>query len=189
MFLLVGLGNPGEIYRKTRHNAGFMAVDFISNRYNFIWNHKSKFNADIALGSIENYKTVFCKPTTFMNLSGNAVLPVMSYYKIERSQLIVIHDDIDLEFCKVKCKFGGSNGGHNGLKSIDEKLGQDYYRIRIGIGRPVTNGSGIANYVLTNSSDTELLALYKKYETILKNIHLLFSSELENFKIQISQDI
>jgi PTH1 family peptidyl-tRNA hydrolase len=75
------------------------------------------------------------------------------------------------------------------LKSIDEKLGQDYYRIRIGIGRPVTNGSGIANYVLTNFSDTELLALYKKYETILKNIHLLFSSELENFKIQISQDI
>lgn len=189
MFLLVGLGNPGEIYRKTRHNAGFMAVDFMSNRYNFIWNYKSKFNADVALGNIENYKTVFCKPTTFMNLSGNAVLPVMSYYKIERSQLIVIHDDIDLELGKVKCKFGGSNGGHNGLKSIDQKLGQDYYRIRIGIGRPVPQNLSIASYVLGNFLDLELLILYKKYEIILENIQLLFSAELEDFKIQISKDI
>ena len=72
MFLFVGLGNPGELYKKTRHNVGFMAVDFISNRYNFIWNYKTKFNADLAIGKIANYKTVFCKPATFMNLSGNA---------------------------------------------------------------------------------------------------------------------
>lgn len=189
MFLFVGLGNPGELYKKTRHNVGFMAVDFISNRYNFIWNYKTKFNADLAIGKIANYKTVFCKPATFMNLSGNAVLPVMSYYKIERSQLIVIHDDIDLEFGKVKCKFGGSNGGHNGLKSIDQKLGQDYYRIRIGIGRPTHCSSNIANYVLTDFSDTELVVLYKKYEIILKNLHLLLSSEVENFKTQISKNM
>ena len=89
----------------------------------------------------------------------------------------------------MKCKFGGSNGGHNGLKSIDQKLGQDYYRIRIGIGRPVSQNLSIASYVLGNFSDPELLILYKKYEIILENIQLLFSSELEDFKIQISKDI
>ena len=87
MFLIVGLGNPGDNYEKTRHNAGFMAVDFISSRHNFSWSHKAKFNADVATGAIGDHKIVLCKPTTFMNLSGNAVLPVMSYYKILRKNM------------------------------------------------------------------------------------------------------
>ena len=91
MFLIVGLENPGELYKKTRHNVGFMAVDFISNRHNFIWSRKSKFNADITSGNIGGHKVVLCKPTTFMNLSGKAVLSVMSYYKIKTTKLVVIH--------------------------------------------------------------------------------------------------
>jgi PTH1 family peptidyl-tRNA hydrolase len=188
MFLIVGLGNPGELYRKTRHNAGFMAVDFISNCHKLIWTHKSKFNADITSGNIDNYKVVFCKPTTFMNLSGNAVLPVMSYYKIELKRLIVIHDDIDLEFGKIKCKIGGGSGGHNGLKSIDEKLGVSYYRVRIGIGKPDRQNSEVTNYVLNNFSDGELSILDSKYEIIAQNIHLLLASELEKFKLQVSKE-
>ncbi len=189
MFLIVGLGNPGELYKKTRHNAGFMAVDFISNRHNFIWSSKSKFNADITSGNIGGHKVVLCKPTTFMNLSGKAVLSVMSYYKIETTKLVVIHDDIDLDFGRVKCKVGGGAGGHNGLKSIDETIGPDYYRIRVGIGKPDRQSSYVSDYVLSNFSDSEILILYNKYDIILQNINLLLSSKLEEFRTQISKDV
>jgi PTH1 family peptidyl-tRNA hydrolase len=189
MFLITGLGNPGELYKKTRHNVGFMAVDFISSRHKFIWSHKSKFNADITSGNIDDQKVVVCKPTTFMNLSGNAILPVMSYYKIDRKRLIVIHDDIDLDFGKVKCKIGGGSGGHNGLKSMDETIGPDYCRIRIGIGRPDRQNADVSNHVLGNLSDAELLVLCNKYDIISQNINLLFSFELEKFKTQISKDL
>ncbi len=186
MFLIVGLGNPGDLYKSTRHNAGFMAVDFISNRHNFIWSRKSKFNADITSGNIESHKVVLCKPNTFMNLSGRAVLSVMSYYKIESKNLIVIHDDIDLDFGKVKCKIGGSAGGHNGLKSIDGIIDPNYYRIRIGVGRPDHNNSQVSDYVLSNFSNSELIVLHNKFDNILQNINLLFLSRLEEFRIQIA---
>lgn len=185
MFLIVGLGNPGDIYEKTRHNAGFMAVDFISNRHNFSWSHKSKLNADIATGIIGDHKIVLCKPTTFMNLSGNAVLPVMSYYKILRKNLIVIHDDIDLDLGELKCKTGGSAAGHNGLKSIDGVIGQDYCRVRVGVGRPDRARVDTADYVLGRFSNGELISMQHKYEVISQNIELLFSFEVEKFKAQI----
>lgn len=188
MFLIVGLGNPGDNYEKTRHNAGFMAVDFISSRHNFSWTHKSKFNADIATGIIRDYKIVLCKPITFMNLSGNAVLPLMSYYKILRNNIIVIHDDIDLELGELKCKIGGSSAGHNGLKSIDGVIGPDYCRIRIGVGKPERDRVNTADYVLGRFSNEELLFLQQKYEIISQNIELLFAFELEKFKKQIKID-
>ncbi len=177
MFLIVGLGNPGELYKKTRHNSGFMAADFVSSRHNFTWNHKPKFNADVASGVIDGHQVILCKPSTFMNLSGNAVLSIMSYYKIEHNKLIVIHDDIDLELGKLKCKLGGSSGGHNGLKSIDKAIGPNYHRIRIGVGRPDSKHAYIADYVLGNFSDSDLLVLYEKYDIIMQNITLLLSSE------------
>ena len=189
MFLIVGLGNPGELYKKTRHNAGFMAVDFISNRHDFIWSNKSKFNADITSGNIGDYKVVLCKPNSFMNLSGRSVLSVMSYYKIESKKLIVIHDDIDLDFGKVKCKIGGGSGGHNGLKSIDEIVNPNYYRIRLGVGRPDHNNSHVADYVLSNFSNSELLVLHGKFDNIVQNLNLLFLSRLEEFKTQIAKDL
>jgi len=188
MFLIVGLGNPGNIYKKTRHNAGFMAVDFISNRHNFIWSNKSKFNADITSGSIGDYKLVLCKPNSFMNLSGRAVLSIMSYYKIESKKLIVIHDDIDIDFANIKCKIGGSSGGHKGLKSIDEVIDSNYYRIRLGVGRPDYNRENVADYVLSNFSDSELNILDNNCKNIAENINFLFSSGLEEFKKQIAKN-
>lgn len=186
MFLIVGLGNQGDLYKKTRHNVGFMAVDFISNRHNFIWSNKSKFCADIASGSMDEQKVILCKPNTFMNLSGRAVLSLMSYYKVENQKLIVIHDDIDLDLGRVKCKIGGGAGGHNGLKSIDAAVGQNYYRIRVGVGKPDRNKMDVSDYVLGNFSDSELLILNEKYSNIAQNIDLLFFSKLEEFKNKIS---
>jgi PTH1 family peptidyl-tRNA hydrolase len=185
MFLIVGLGNPGNLYERTRHNAGFMAVDFISNRHNFSWSHKSKFNSDIATGVIGERKTVLCKPTTFMNLSGNAVASLISYYKIEHKNLIVIHDDIDLDLGELKCKIGGSSAGHNGLKSIDEHIGNDYLRVRIGVGKPDRQHISTSDYVLSRFGSDELLLLESKYQIIAQNIELLFTHEIERFKGQI----
>ena len=183
MFLIIGLGNPGDLYLKTRHNAGFSAIDVISDDYKLSWNHKLKFNAYIANGIIGDYKVVMCKPTTFMNLSGNALLPIISYYKIERKNIIVIHDDIDLDLGAIKCKIGGGAAGHNGLKSIDNTIGQDYCRIRIGVGRPQDRRVDIADYVLGRFSNDDLSLLEKKYNTISQNIELLLDRQFEKFQL------
>lgn len=188
MFLIVGLGNPGSIYEKTRHNAGFMAVDVISNRYNFLWSYKSKFNSDIATGLTGDTKLVLCKPTTFMNLSGNAVASLLSYYKIENKNLIVIHDDIDLDLGEIKCKIGGSSAGHNGLKSIDYHVGSDYLRIRVGVGRPDRSRINTADYVLSKFSNSDFLELQLRYEIIAQNIELLFANKLEEFKVLVKNN-
>ena len=186
MFLIAGLGNRGERYKQTRHNVGFMAADSISKCYNFTWNHKPKFSADITSGNIDKHKVVICKPATFMNLSGVAILAIMSYYNIELKNLIVLHDDIDLDLGKIKCKTGGSNAGHNGLKSIDEKVGRDYFRVRIGIGRPNNNKMSIANYVLSDFFSEELEIIYNKCKVITQSISLLLASEMEKFQFQVN---
>lgn len=123
MFLVVGLGNPGEEYAKTRHNIGFMAADEIYSRYNFS-PYKAKFGGLIAEGNIDGIKTLLLKPQTFMNLSGNSVGKVAAFYKIPPENIIVIHDDKDLALGKLKAKIGGSAGGHNGLKNIDSQIGK-----------------------------------------------------------------
>lgn len=182
MFLIVGLGNPGKQYKYTRHNAGFMAVDILSDCYNFSWIHNSRFSADITTGQIKNEKVLLCKPTTFMNLSGNAVQSIVSYYKIPLEKIIVIHDDIDLEFLKLKCKIGGSSAGHNGLKSIDHNIGQYYIRIRLGIGRPNMPGVSIHNFVLDNFSSIEKEVISNKVLLLAKQIDLFFCGNIKLFK-------
>lgn len=186
MFLVAGLGNPSSVYKITRHNAGFMAVNFISDNSSFAWGDRLKFNASVTSGDIGEHKVILCKPMNFMNLSGNSIFSLMSYYKIESKRLIVIHDDIDLSFGEVKCKIGGGSGGHNGLKSIDKFIGPNYYRIRLGIGRPVNSNLCISDYVLSNFSNAELNILNTRCNNILKNINLLFLYRLEQFKIQIA---
>lgn len=152
MFLIAGLGNIGEKYSLTRHNVGFMVVDeAIKTQQNTSNINKSNFNADV----IKADDTLFVKPTTYMNNSGIAVHAIKEYYKIENRHIIVIHDDLDLPFGSVKFKIGGGHGGHNGLRSLDAHIGNDYIRIRIGIGKPATKGD-VANYVLSNFSKEEL---------------------------------
>lgn len=172
MFLIVGLGNPSSDYSKTRHNIGFMVLDHIAKKHKFVFEHKSKFNSEIALGSVEGVRVALCKPDTFMNLSGKAVQPIMSFYKILPANLIVIHDDIDLVTAEIKYKFAGSAAGHNGLRSIDQHIGQNYHRIRVGIGRPAPQHD-VASYVLSNFSNDELSAILAKFTDIENRINSL----------------
>lgn len=135
MHLLVGLGNPGGRYAKNRHNIGFMAVDAIHARHGFSpW--RSRFSAHVSEGRIGDHKVLLAKPTTFMNLSGQAAGEIARFYKLDASDVTAIHDELDLEPGRTRIKVGGGHGGHNGLKSLDAHLGKDYRRIRLGIGHP-----------------------------------------------------
>lgn len=135
MLLLVGLGNPGEKYQRHRHNVGFLAVDAIAAAHGFGAPRK-KFQAVLREGDIAGEKAILLKPQTFMNESGLAVGAAMRFYKLAPADVIVFHDELDLEAGKIKAKLGGGNAGHNGLRSIDEHVGSDFRRVRIGIGHP-----------------------------------------------------
>ena len=145
--LVVGLGNPGAEYAITRQNVGFMAVDALAGA-DAKW--KSEKNALTSTANIDGRRVIFAKPQTFMNLSGNAVLALMTFYKIPLENLIVIHDDMDLPVGKLREKIGGGSAGHNGIRSIDANVGNEYRRIRIGIGHPRDLGLPIspADWVL-----------------------------------------
>ncbi|NPA66092.1 MAG: aminoacyl-tRNA hydrolase [Epsilonproteobacteria bacterium] len=159
--LIVGLGNPGPKYTLTRHNVGFMVIDELISSLNAVKLSSSSFNGEL-------YKTtnhLLLKPLTFMNLSGESVIKVKNFYKIETQDIIVIHDDLDLPFGTIRFKRGGGHGGHNGLRSIDSHIGKEYIRIRIGIGKP-EHKTEVASYVLSNFSTDE----QKKLPEILLHV-------------------
>ncbi|MBP5698005.1 MAG: aminoacyl-tRNA hydrolase [Alphaproteobacteria bacterium] len=180
MFLVVGLGNPGEEYALTLHNIGFMAADKIHGRYNLA-PYKNKFEGLIAEGKIENEKVLLLKPQTFMNLSGNSVGKVASFYKIEPKNIIVIHDDKDLALGKIKAKIGGSSGGHNGLKNIDAHIGPEYNRIRIGAGSPKEHNIDTINFVLSRFSKAELEVLEEKLDFVASTINELIKTDIAHY--------
>jgi PTH1 family peptidyl-tRNA hydrolase len=142
------LGNPGNDYLFHRHNIGFMAVDFFASYHQFP-PFTSKFSGMVTDKQIDGKKFILCKPMTFMNRSGNCVQQLIQFYKIPLESMIVIHDDLDLDPARLKTKQGGSAGGHNGLKDIDRALGQNYWRIRVGIGHP-GHKDAVSGYVLNN---------------------------------------
>jgi PTH1 family peptidyl-tRNA hydrolase len=147
MYLIVGLGNPGNRYRATRHNIGFMVLENLAAKLEFDLSQKS-FNALWGKGKIANKNVILAMPQTYMNLSGNAVRQLHAFFKTDLSNLIVIHDDLDLSFGSVRLKTGGGNAGHKGLASIEENLGSsEFMRIRLGIGKPADK-SRIEGYVL-----------------------------------------
>ena len=135
MWFVCGLGNPGKKYINTRHNIGFDLFDSIIDKYNCKLKKKDK-SKEILKGSIAKKTCLFCKPMIYMNQSGPVIREVLNFYKISKSKIIIIHDDIDLIVGKVKIKNGGGNGGHKGLSSIDENIGRNYKRLRIGVGHP-----------------------------------------------------
>lgn len=152
--LIVGLGNPGAEYQETRHNVGFMAVELLAHRLNFSWKPTSKFKADIAIGTFQDKKIILVKPQTYMNLSGIAVGLVKSFYNIPIEDILVIHDELDVKLGAMKYKQGGGAAGHNGIKSLDQNIGNNFHRLRVGIGRPEFEGQ-VSSYVLSKFEKNE----------------------------------
>jgi peptidyl-tRNA hydrolase, PTH1 family len=153
-FLIVGLGNPGLRYKDTRHNVGFEALDFLSERLG-IPISKSKFKGLLGEGTWEGIRVVLLKPQTFMNLSGQSVLEAVNWYKVNMDHLIVLYDDVDIEFGKIRIRPKGSSGTHNGMKSVIFHLHSDAFpRIRIGIGRPKEQWN-LADFVLSKFDEEE----------------------------------
>lgn len=135
MKLITALGNPGEKYAKTRHNMGFMVADKLADIYNFTFKLESKFNAEVAKTNIDGESVIVCKPQTYMNLSGQSVRPLLNYYKLSTDDLFLIYDDINLDLGKVRFRAKGSDGGHNGVKSVILETGSDKFdRLKVGIG-------------------------------------------------------
>lgn len=149
VFLIVGLGNPGDSYKFNRHNVGFLLLEFIKENFDFSEFRKGSGQSLISEGAIEGKKIILLKPQIFMNLSGGAIMPLMAFYKIKPENLLVIHDELEIEPGDVRMKKGGGHGGHNGLRSIDSAIGRDYWRLRIGIGRPSIKEM-VSSYVLHN---------------------------------------
>ena len=163
-FVFVGLGNPGMEYRWTRHNIGFLFLDFLQNKHSTGETWTKKFLSECLVVEILAKKVLLVKPQTFMNLSGKAVLQIMSFYKIKLENIFVFHDDIDLDFCRIKTKIGGSAAGHNGLKSIDEMCGKNYQRFRIGVGRhPFMD---VSDFVLSKFEKQEAESLENIFEEV-----------------------
>jgi PTH1 family peptidyl-tRNA hydrolase len=161
--LIVGVGNPGPEYAQTRHNVAWLLMDHSSAFQNANW--KSKFKGFYAESTFKNQKFYGLKPQTFMNLSGESVQPMAAFFKIEPSQILVIHDEVDLPFGQVHFKMGGGLAGHNGLKSIAACLGtNDFARMRIGVGKPV-HGS-VANWVLGQFSKNEQIQIPLLFEKL-----------------------
>ena len=159
VFLIVGLGNPGTDYAKTRHNAGFLLVEKLAAQWKADWSNERKFAARMAKAERDGKRVLLCEPQTFMNLSGETVGAVTDFYQLPVAQLIVAVDDADLPFGEIRLRPGGSSGGHHGLESIEQHLGsREFARLRIGIGRKDSSRQ-IANYVLGkfDSSENELL--------------------------------
>lgn len=134
-FLIVGLGNPGRKYRGNRHNIGFMAVDALAAAYNILSN-KVQNKAIVGNGRIQNQPVIIAKPQTYMNSSGDAVGPLARYYKVPSANVLVVYDELDLPFGTIRLRENGGAGGHNGMKSIINHLGNEFPRVRLGIGRP-----------------------------------------------------
>jgi len=171
MLLIVGLGNPGLEYSNTRHNIGFMIIDKLLSVYsNFSERHQ--FLSLTYRGVIGETKVILMKPQTYVNLSGSAVTQCMQFFKIVPNDLIVMHDDLDLQFSQVKIKCGGSSAGHNGLESIDSTIGKDYHRLRVGIGRP-TNNISVSSFVVGKFMDNELTQITSLIKSIVENFNLL----------------
>lgn len=153
--LIVGLSNPGKQYAATRHNAGAWFVDLLSNEAQVSLKHEAKFHGLFATTVLHNHDCHLLIPTTFMNLSGQAVRALMNFYKLEPQSLLVVHDDLDLPVGTIKLKFDGGDGGHNGLKDIIRHLhSKQFTRLRIGVGRPKTQQSAV-DYVLHQPSIAE----------------------------------
>ena len=184
MLLFVGLGNPTPDSENNRHNVGFKIIDTINKKFN-LSKQKPKFKGLLTTGNIGDKKIYAIKPLTFMNNSGICIRELIEYFKIDAEDVIVFHDDLDIEFGRIKAKFGGSDAGHNGIASIDKFIGKDYSRVRIGIGKP-KNNIEIADYVLQNFDEEESIGIEKISNNITESISILLEKKLDLFSSTVN---
>ena len=184
MILFVGLGNPSPDNENNRHNIGFKIIDAINQKFS-LSKQKPKFKGLLTTGNIGNKKVYAIKPLTFMNNSGICIRELIEYFKIEAENVIVFHDDLDVDFGKIKTKFGGSSAGHNGIESIDKFIGKDYSRVRIGIGKP--NGrADVNNHVLKDFDEEEKVELENITSNITSSIPILLDKKLDLFSSTVN---
>jgi len=184
MILLVGLGNPTPDSNDNRHNIGFKIIDAINQKFG-LSKQKPKFKGLLTTGNISNKKVYAIKPLTFMNNSGICIRELIEYFKMDAEDVIVFHDDLDVDFSKIKTKFGGSSAGHNGIESIDKFIGKDYSRVRIGIGKPEKKIE-VSDFVLTNFSEEEKIELEKVIKNIIESIPILMDKKLDLFSSTVN---
>jgi PTH1 family peptidyl-tRNA hydrolase len=184
MILLVGLGNPTPNSQDNRHNIGFRIIDAINQKFS-LSKQKPKFKGLLTTGDISNKKIYAIKPLTFMNNSGICIRELIEYFKIDVKDIIVFHDDLDIDFGKIKAKLGGSNAGHNGIASIDKFIGKEYSRVRVGIGKPETKISA-SDYVLNNFNDEEKIELEKITTNIIDSMPILIDKKLDLFSSTVN---
>ena len=170
--LIVGLGNPGEEYAGTRHNIGFACVDEFARKNDFQgWMSKKDLRCELAQTTLGDTRVILCKPQTFMNLSGEAVQAVQHFYKLNNTQTVVVHDELDINFGQIRMRVGGSAAGNNGVKSVSQQIGEDYGRVRIGIGPKKPEQMDTADFVLQDFSKAE----QAKLPALLREVSALLS--------------
>ena len=184
MLLFVGLGNPSPDNENNRHNIGFKIIDAINRKFS-LSKQKPKFKGLLTTGNIGNKKVYAIKPLTFMNNSGICIRELIEYFKIDAANVIVFHDDLDINFGKVKAKFGGSSAGHNGIESIDKFIGKDHSRVRIGIGHP-KNTIDAADHVLQDFNDEEKVELNSITKNITESLPILIDKKLDLFSSAVN---
>ena len=185
MFFLIGLGNKGSKYQNNRHNIGFLFIDYLVRKYS-LSKTSNKLRCTLYKGNIMNNDVIVSKPETMMNLSGESVRLVKNFYKIKQENIFVFHDELDLDIGKIKFKYGGGSAGHNGIKNIDKHIGNEYYRIRIGINNKNTY-SEVNEFVLSNFNNEERMLLDSKINLINKNIIFIFKKDINSFMNEINK--
>ena len=187
MLLFVGLGNPTPDSENNRHNVGFKIIDSINKKFG-LSKQKPKFKGLLTTGNIGDKKVYAIKPLTFMNNSGLCIRELIEYFKIDAKNVIVFHDDLDIDFGKVKAKIGGSSAGHNGIKSIDKFIGTDYSRVRVGIGHPKEKRK-VNNHVLEDFKDDEEEKIKEITESIVKLVPTLIDKKIDLFSSKVNQNL
>lgn len=180
LWLIAGLGNPGPEYEANRHNVGFMVADLLAERWGpGARGFRAKFQSQLLEAKYRDFRVILQKPMEYMNVSGGPIQRAMAFYKIHPSRLLVLHDEIDLPFGRLRVKEGGGHGGHNGLRSITQAIGADYLRIRVGVGRPdgaTGDRERVVGHVLSNFSKPEKTELPALLERAAEAVETVLSS-------------
>lgn len=183
--LIVGLGNPGQQYMYTRHNAGFWFVQHLAQQFNIALSPDKKFHGVTGRGQIHGTDVRLLLPLTFMNKSGESVVPMTKFYNIANDELLIAHDELDIPAGSIKLKTGGGHGGHNGLRDITPHIGNDFHRLRVGIGHP-GHKSKVSGHVLSKAAPNEQIAIDSALTAAFEALPLLLSGDIERARSQIN---